>query len=141
MKGLHIRPDQTGLRVALFDLEADVMEVVWSKGWDRFAVSDVHRALSEDRDIAYTTVMTTVTRLFKKGLLDREKDGKRWDYRPRMSREAFNVVLAQEVFARLAGDRGDLAATLLTEHVDQADEGELERLERAIRARRRTLKR
>jgi len=46
MKGIRFRPEQEGLRTALFDLEADIMEVVWSHGWREFAVGDVQRALS-----------------------------------------------------------------------------------------------
>ena len=75
MKGIRFRPDQEGLRAALFDLEADIMEVVWSKGWQEFAVADVQHELERERDIAYTTVMTTVSRLHEKGLLDREREG------------------------------------------------------------------
>ena len=67
MKGIRFRPEKEGLRAALFDLEADIMEVVWTKGWKEFAVADVHRELERERDIAYTTVMTTVGRLHGKG--------------------------------------------------------------------------
>ena len=89
MKGIRIRPEQEGLRTSLFDLEAEIMETVWSSGWETFAVSDVHNILEKEREIAYTTVMTTVSRLFDKGLLDRHKEGRRYIYVPKMTRETF----------------------------------------------------
>jgi hypothetical protein len=92
MKGIRIRPEQTGLRAALFDLEADIMETVWTKGWQEFTVADVHRELERHRTIAYTTAMTTVARLHEKGLLDRACDGQanrsRWSTRPTRGRAA-----------------------------------------------------
>lgn len=75
MKGMRIRPEKQGLKTSLFDLEADIMEIVWSKYWEIFSVGDVHSILDQCRDIAYTTVMTTVSRLYDKGLLDRKKMG------------------------------------------------------------------
>ena len=75
MKTARIRPGKSGIRAVLFDLEADIMEIVWSKGWDRFTVSEVHGELERQRDIAYTTVMTTVDRLFAKELLTRTRQG------------------------------------------------------------------
>ena len=67
MKGIRIRPEKRGLRVVLFDLEADIMDLVWSESWDTFSVQEVVDGLSEQRDLAYTTVLTTVRRLFDKG--------------------------------------------------------------------------
>lgn len=48
------------------------MEAVWSNDWPEFSVADVHLELGESREIAYTTVMTTVTRLHEKGALELE---------------------------------------------------------------------
>src|SRR5690606_40790930 len=90
MKGIRFRPEQDGLRAALFDLEADIMEAVWSKGWSEFSVADVQRELERKREIAYTTVMTTVGRIYEKGLLSRDGDGKRNAYSSCMIHDEFN---------------------------------------------------
>lgn len=66
MRGIVVRPEQEGLRAFLFDLEADIMEVVWEREWASFSVAQVHRVLHESRAIAYKTVMTTVDRFFHK---------------------------------------------------------------------------
>ena len=82
MKGLRIRPEYTGLRASLFDLEAEIMEIVWEAQWDEFSVSQVQESLAKTRELAYTTVMTTVSRLFDKELLKRRKVGRKYMYRP-----------------------------------------------------------
>ena len=129
-----IRSDGEGVRASLFDLEADIMEVVWGHGWETFAVGEVHEVLLADREIAYTTVMTTVARLFEKGVLEREKDGRRYLYRPLFTRESFLRALTREVFDRLPPTSQDEAIAYLVERVD--DPRELDRLEGLIALRR-----
>ncbi len=75
------------LRGLLGPLETDVMEVVWRL--EDSTVRDVHAELASDRDIAYTTVMTTMTRLASKGLLERDTSGLAHRYRPAVSREEY----------------------------------------------------
>lgn len=137
MKGIRIRPEQDGLRTSLFDLEAEIMEVVWTQGWHEFAVSDVHSLLEEQRPIAYTTIMTTVSRLFDKGLLTRHKDGRRYVYQSAMSRTEFIEAMTREVLSSLPPVGQETAVALLVERVALADEAELDRLEALIKMRRR----
>lgn len=136
MKGIRIRPEQQGLRTSLFDLEAEIMEVVWSEKWADFSVSDVHAILEGRRNVAYTTVMTTVSRLFEKGLLHREKDGRRYLYRPVMLRGEFVETMTREVLNSLPPVGKEAAMALLVERVADADDAELSRLEALIRERR-----
>lgn len=137
MKGLRIRPEQTGLRSSLFDLEAEVMEVVWEQGSEELAVADVHRELRKHREIAYTTVMTTVSRLHDKELLERRKDGRRYLYRPAMSRSEFIEAMTRDVLRSLPPVGKEAAVAYLVERVAEADGDELDRLEALIRKRRR----
>lgn len=139
MKGIRYRPEKEGLRAALFDLEADIMEVVWAKGWSEFAVGDVLRELERSRDIAYTTVMTTVGRLHTKGLLDRVRDGRRYLYQPLMSRDEFNESMAKELLGSLSGIGHEQAMALLVDQVAESDDNELLRLEAVIRKRKKAL--
>lgn len=136
MKGLRIRPEKEGLRVSLFDLEAEIMEIVWGLGDAPFAVAAVHKRLEVSRPIAYTTVMTTVARLFEKGLLSREKQGRKYMYTPRMSRAAFAAQMTREVLESLPPAGHEAAMAFLVERVADADASELDRLEALIRARR-----
>ena len=139
MKGIRLRPEQEGLRAALFDLEADIMEIVWTKGFATFSVSDVHRELERDREIAYTTVMTTVARLHEKGLLDRERDGKRYVYRPSMTRDGFTAAMVREFIQSLSGRGQEHALALLVGQVESSDADALKKLEALIRKRRKEL--
>ncbi|MEZ4458368.1 MAG: BlaI/MecI/CopY family transcriptional regulator [bacterium] len=135
-----IRPDATGLRAALFDLEADIMEVVWGRRWDEFAVSQVHEVLASERDIAYTTVMTTVSRLFDKELLARRKDGKRYLYSPVLTRDEFLRAMTREVLDRLPAVARDEAVSYLVDSLGDADAETLDRLEQLILRRKQELK-
>ena len=131
-----IRSAGEGVRASLFDLEADIMEIVWSHDWQSFSVSDVHEALLAEREIAYTTVMTTVSRLFDKEILDRRKEGRRYVYRPLFTRESFLRALTREVFERLPASSQTEAIAFLVERVEQGDAEELDRLESLIAQRR-----
>jgi predicted transcriptional regulator len=117
----------------LGELETLVMEVAWAQ--DGGTVRDVCDILAYNgQNRAYTTIMTTMDRLFGKGLLQREKDGVAWRYRAAMSRDAFEHALAD----RLAADILQFDAIGLAAFVDAASaEPELfERLAAMITARR-----
>ncbi len=140
MTKARVRPEQTGIRALLFDLEADIMETVWAHKWDLFTVAQVHAELERQRDIAYTTVMTTVDRLFGKQLLTRTRQGKRYDYRPVMTREEFCRAMAHEVFESLPDLSRETALELVVERLNHAGDDELARLQALIRAKRKELK-
>jgi predicted transcriptional regulator len=113
------------------------MDVVWSRKLSTFAVGDVLAILEKQREIAYTTVMTTVSRLHDKGLLERERDGKRYLYTPKLTREQFLESTARTVLDDAVG--GHQAMAMLAEKVSEASAGELDDLERLIRQRREEL--
>lgn len=115
------------------------MDVVWSRGLRRFAVSEVLAVLETRREVAYTTVMTTLVRLHDKGLLSRERDGKRYLYSPRGDREEFLQSTAREVFESLGAPAGRESMALLVETVSSADSSALDELERLIQLRRKEL--
>lgn len=78
---------RTQLQGLLGPLETDVMEMVWKLG--DTTVRDVHEALSARRDLAYTTVMTTMARLASKGLLTRDTTGLAHRYTATVTREEY----------------------------------------------------
>lgn len=137
----RIRKGQDGAAIRLHDLEAEIMDVVWSRGLREFAVSDVLETLERRREIAYTTVMTTLVRLHEKAVLERRRDGKRYLYTPRYTREEFVQATVREVLENLGSAAGRDVLALLVETASAADEEALDELERMIRQRRRELKR
>jgi predicted transcriptional regulator len=81
----------------LGELEAEVMELAWDRGaW--LGVNDLLAAL-KGRQRAYTTVMTIVTRLCDKGLLERRRDGRGFVYRPALSKDQVAAQALREVLA------------------------------------------
>ena len=133
----RLRHGKKGLELRLHELEASIMDVVWSRKLSSFAVSDVVAVLQEGREIAYTTVMTTVTRLHEKGLFDRERNGKRYLYSPKVTREEFLRSTARDVLEQAVG--GQQAMAMLAEKVSEASASELDELEALIQKRREEL--
>jgi predicted transcriptional regulator len=72
---------------SLGELERDVMNELWSAPAPML-VRDVHTALSHDRDLAYTTVMTVLERLARKQMVERDLDGRAYRYRPAQTKDA-----------------------------------------------------
>ena len=96
------------------ELERAVMDILWSRS-EALSVRDVHELIAEDRDLAYTTVMTVLDRLSKKRLVVRNLDGRAWLYRPTRSRAEEVAGEVRELLARLSADeRREVLAALAT---------------------------
>ncbi|HEY2014312.1 MAG TPA: BlaI/MecI/CopY family transcriptional regulator [Bryobacteraceae bacterium] len=123
---------------ALGPLEIAILEILWEHG-----ESSVHGVVPKlARPLAYTTVMTTLDRLFKKGVLDRRKLDRAFVYSPRLSRREWEHKRAGDFVAGfLDGPEtsGELLISCLVEAVGQRDEALLDELERRIRLKRREL--
>ena len=92
----------------LGELETQVMEIVWETK-EAISVSDVVKTLSKKRDIAYTTVMTIMTRLTDKGLLKRTSSGKAYLYKPAYSKDTFLTRTSRQIIKNLVSSFGDTA--------------------------------
>ncbi len=89
------------------DLETVIMHMVWDRG-SPVTVRELLGELRRERAIAYTTVMSTMDNLHRKGWLARAKDGKAYRYTATASREEYSARLMREA---LAGG-GDTEAVL-----------------------------
>jgi predicted transcriptional regulator len=129
---------EEGPQTSLGFLELDVMEVLWAGG--QWSVRDVAQRL--ERKLAYTTVMTTLDRLFKKGLLERMKSERAFLYSPALSRSDWERKRAGDLLADLlAGSQPsrELLLSSLVDAVSDHDAQLLEQLEEKIRNKRREL--
>lgn len=115
-------------------LEQDVMEAVWDLG--ESTVRDVHAVLAADREIAYTTVMTTMTRLATKGMLQRDTSGLAHVYRPVVARDDYARTTVGSVLTWLLDRYPEPAAAYLAEVVDDVDDVTLDALRSAVERRR-----
>jgi len=114
-------------------LETDVMEIVWREGASN--VREVAGRLG--RPLAYTTVMTTLDRLYKKGLLDRRKDERAFIYHARVSRPQWLQQRARDFIAGFfqAPESGrEVLVSCLLEAVREYDADLLDRLSARIQA-------
>jgi predicted transcriptional regulator len=114
------------------------MEILWACG-----ESNVREVVDRlGRPLAYTTVMTTLDRLFKKGLLDRRKSDRAFFYSPSLNRAEWERKRAGDFvagFLSAAEPSRDLLISCLVEAVGRHDEALLEELERKIQLRRKEL--
>ena len=115
-------------------LEQDVMDVVWRLG--DATVRDVHDQLVDQRKIAYTTVMTTMTRLASKGLLQRDTQSLAHRYRPAVSQDSYLRSALGRVLTWALERYPEPAASYLAEVVDDVDGITLEQLRASVDRRR-----
>jgi predicted transcriptional regulator len=107
------------------ELEAAVMDVVWDGGgW--LTPGEVHAALERRPELAYTTVMTILVRLWQKGRLERERDGRAYAYKAMQTREEHAAARMGEVLVA-AGDRPKALAFFL-KSLAPADRAQLRRM-------------
>jgi predicted transcriptional regulator len=123
--------DDAGGQVRGFgDLEAVIMDRVWQRGGP-VTVRELFDELAAERTIAYTTVMSTMDNLHRKGWLDRVREGKAYRYTATASREEYGARLMREALA----DGGD-AEVVLSHFVAQIGTGESAALRSVLRKRR-----
>lgn len=85
------------------------------------------------RELAYTTIMTTMQRLHRKKVLERRREGKTDIYTPRWSREAYGDARAREEVAALVDQYGNEALVHFTRQVEQLDAKTRQKLRRLAR--------
>lgn len=111
-------------------LEEAVMEAIWRAGPS--TAREVHDRFHRKQERAYTTIMTTMDRLHRKGLLRREKDGLAWRYTPVFTREAFARALADSLVGSILAAHGEQALTAFVDATARADRSMLDRLAELI---------
>ena len=113
------------------ELEAAVMQVLWQRGAPA-TVREVLAELTTSRRLAYTTVMTVMDNLHRKGVLSREMDGRAWRYSPTRTHAEHSAALLQEILSA-AGDRDEV----LMRFVADLDADAVASLRTAVEAARR----
>lgn len=111
-------------------LEGDIMEVIWSQGSS--TVGSVHKALREKKEIAYTTVMTTMSRLAKKRLLNQDTSAASYVYTPTLNRPDFERYVVTGIIEGLFDDFGDDVIDYFTECLKRRGPAARSRLEKSL---------
>jgi predicted transcriptional regulator len=115
-------------RLAMFELESQVMEVLWDQG--RALAPREVQSLLPNRDLAYTTVMTVLVRLWQKQLLDRVREGRAFVYLPRLSRGDYAARKMREILSS-SGNTNEALASFV-KGIDPNDLASLKELMREI---------
>ena len=116
-------------------LEANVIGVIWNSEKKPVRVREVYEKLKQKKDIAYTTVMSTMDRLYDKDLLDRRiekgKGGLFYVYWPRLEEQNFKKSAVREVINSLIENFGEIVTSYLAEEAT-SDEQELKALREQV---------
>lgn len=116
-------------------LELRVLDALWA----RPAAATVRDLEPDVTGVAYTTLMTTLDRLHRKGVLLREKDGRRFLYRPRLTRDQLLSSVAGDALTAILGPRGEELRPVVSFFVDavkREDRDVLDALDALIREHR-----
>ena len=113
---------------ALGELQLQVMDEVWRTG--RATVAAVHEALSQRRKIAYTTVLTTMRALERRGMVRHDQVGKAYVYEPVVSREEYTAGSVETLVDQLFDGRREalLCHLLGADKVSRQDVAEIRRV-------------
>jgi predicted transcriptional regulator len=142
LKGLRsgwMRGTRDPLQAALGPLERAVMDTVWQGG--DFSVRDVQGKLANP--VAYTTVMTTLDRLYKKGLVHRRRDGRAFVYTAALERHELETRMTTGLLNGMLSGGPHATRPFLSNLVDavgDSDNALLDELERLVRDKRERLK-
>lgn len=119
-------------RNRLGDLERAVLEHLWAEGPSHpegLTVREVHDVVGVQRDLAYTTLMTVLDRMAKKGLVSRERDGRAWRYTAASSRDELTSETMRHALGELAGTERRSA---LLHFLDESTPEEINELRAAL---------
>ena len=95
------RPEKTGVRAPLGELELSVMQHIWGCPQDGCLAADVQQAVERVRPLALTTILTTLDRLCKKGILRRARVGKAHRYWAVVTEEQLQQRIVEGVLSHL----------------------------------------
>jgi len=113
------------------ELEEKVMDILWKRG--NATVREINEELSKKGEkYAYTTIMTILDRLYKKGVLDREKEGKGYRYIPKLSKEEFEEMITEKVISEIVKANPSTAVAAFSGIIEELNEEELKKLKEII---------
>ncbi len=127
----RFKPAEGGLVKVLGPLETEIMQIVWREKFT--TVKKVHRVLQDQRDIAYTTVMTTMTRLAEKGVLNRRRDGLAYVYAPAITKRDFEAMMVRRVLDGLMDDYEEETITYILDYLAERDPKRFEQVTKKLR--------
>jgi predicted transcriptional regulator len=114
----------------LGELEIQVLECLWQK--DSLTAAEAHAILGKRRGISSNTVQSTLERLYRKGILAREKEQRAYRYTPQIQRETLLAELIADLVARLGGQQPATTLAAFINAAERLDASALVELERML---------
>lgn len=111
----RFRPGRTGVGAPLGDLESAIMRYIWECNEAGCLAVEVQQSLESERPVALTTVLTTLDRLFDKGIVDREREGKAYRYRHAITEANLDQRIVEGVLNGLIARFPDAVATYFSQ--------------------------
>lgn len=114
------------------ELETKIMRIIWEL--KQASVRQVFDKLFQNRSIAYTTVMTVMSRLYSKGILKRRSgEGGAYIYIPRQSQEEFSAAASKRMIRALINEFGEIAVAQFIDIVESSDRKNLSKWRRKLK--------
>ncbi len=125
MKGKHSHGQK-----ALTEAEKEIMDVIWGK--NETTVRGVLETLQKHKEVAYTTVMTLMDILHKKGHLTRKLVGKAYVYSPAQDKKTFQSMYVGRVVEELFDQYGEIAVNQFAAEIDSLPDKLKQRLKEKL---------
>lgn len=124
------KPHKSGLGRVLGALEKSVMDILWERG--EATGREVFEGISREKTLAFTTVLTVMDRLLKKGLIKRAKRGGVFVYTASMTKDNFVKQISQEVLQGILDISASSAASSFVDLLYKTNPEEIDRLSKLI---------
>jgi len=120
----------------LGDLQLQIMKVLWAN--PQASVPEVHKALSEENDLAYTTIATMLRKMEARGLVKHRVEERKFIYKPAVKEDDVSQKMSAHLVERLfAGSLADMVSHLLT--TQEVSREELVKIEKLISEKKKNL--
>ncbi|MGZ4887121.1 MAG: BlaI/MecI/CopY family transcriptional regulator [Candidatus Aminicenantales bacterium] len=127
---LLILSKRKGLAPLSEELERPLMEILWTKG--PLMGRDLYSEIRREKDIAYTTALTVLDRLSKKGFIKKDRDSGRIVFSPKISREDYTGTVTGGLVQRAFEMSPDLAVSAFAELFSRMPRGDIDKFEQLI---------
>lgn len=122
--------ENKGLQALFGELEAEIMEILWDRG--PLKGKDIFEATKDKRKIAYTTVLTVLDRLSRKGFVKKKKKFRSTIFIPTIAKKDFQSIVAQKLVRSAINISNDFAISAFLDIFSEMKSEELEKLSKFI---------
>jgi predicted transcriptional regulator len=127
---LSFLSNKKGMGALSEELELPLMEILWTKGPRKGR--EIYEEIRLEKKIAYTTALTVLDRLAKKGFIKKDGQSGVILFSPRISREAYTGALTENLVQRAFEISPDLAVSAFADHFSQMPESDRAKLEELL---------